>query len=54
MKDPRIERAMGLCKTLVGCFSYSWRRKKELSEAQKTTLFTRPQAQDEVFDKVGL
>ncbi len=35
MKDPRIERAMGLCKTLVGCFSYSWRRKRELSEAQK-------------------
>ncbi len=35
MKDPRIERATGLCKTLVGCFSYSWRRKRELSEAQK-------------------
>ncbi|XP_073488853.1 E3 SUMO-protein ligase ZBED1-like [Aquarana catesbeiana] len=35
MKDQRIERAMGLCKKLVGCFSYSWRRKRELSEAQK-------------------
>lgn len=35
MKDPRIDRAVGLCKKLVGCFSYSWRRKRELAEAQK-------------------
>ncbi|XP_061584717.1 E3 SUMO-protein ligase ZBED1-like [Cololabis saira] len=35
MKDPRIDRAVGLCKKLVGCFSYSWRRKRDLAEAQK-------------------
>lgn len=35
MKDPRIVRAMGLCKKLVSSFSYSWRRKRELTKAQK-------------------
>ncbi|KAK0140110.1 Zinc finger BED domain-containing protein 1 [Merluccius polli] len=35
MKDPRIDRAVGICKKLVSSFSYSWRRKKELARAQK-------------------
>lgn len=35
MKDPRIERAVVICKKLVSCFSYSWKRKKELAQAQK-------------------
>lgn len=35
MKDPRIDRAVGICKKLVSCFSYSWRRKKELAQAEK-------------------
>lgn len=33
--NERIERAVGICKKLVSCFSYSWRCKKELAQAQK-------------------
>jgi len=25
MKDPRIDRAMGVCKKVVSSFSYSWK-----------------------------
>lgn len=32
MRDPRIDRAVGLCTKLVGCFSYSWRQKKVLEQ----------------------
>lgn len=35
MKDKRIERAMGVCKKVVGAFSFSWKKKKELAAAQK-------------------
>ncbi|XP_051964499.1 zinc finger BED domain-containing protein 4-like isoform X1 [Xyrauchen texanus] len=35
LKDGRIDRALNVCKKVVGCFSYSWRRRRELSEAQK-------------------
>lgn len=35
MKDDRIGRAVGLCKKVVSSFSYSWRRKRELAEAQR-------------------
>ncbi|XP_056445916.1 E3 SUMO-protein ligase ZBED1-like isoform X2 [Gadus chalcogrammus] len=35
MKDPRIDRAVGLCKKLVSSFSYSWQRKRQLAEAQR-------------------
>ncbi|XP_041841996.1 E3 SUMO-protein ligase ZBED1-like [Melanotaenia boesemani] len=35
MKDPRIDRAVGMCKKLVSSFSHSWRRKRELAQAQK-------------------
>ena len=35
MKDPRIDRAVGHCKKLVSSFSYSWRRKRQLAEAQR-------------------
>ena len=35
MRDPRIDRAVGICKKLVSSFSYSWRRKRELAQAQK-------------------
>lgn len=35
MKDPRIDRAMGVCKKLVSSFSYSWKKKRDLAEAQK-------------------
>jgi len=35
MKDPRIDRAVGLCKKLVGSFSHSWKRKRELANAQR-------------------
>ncbi|XP_060764691.1 E3 SUMO-protein ligase ZBED1-like [Neoarius graeffei] len=35
MRDPRIDHAVGICKKLVSSFSYSWRRKRELAQAQK-------------------
>ncbi|KAI2655656.1 E3 SUMO-protein ligase ZBED1 [Labeo rohita] len=35
MRDPRIDRAVGICKKLVSSFSYSWRRKRQLAQAQK-------------------
>lgn len=34
MKDHRIDRAMGVCKKLVSSSSYSWKKKRELAEAQ--------------------
>ena len=34
MSDPRIDRAVEICKKLVSSFFYSWRRKKELAQAQ--------------------
>jgi len=33
--DPRISRATGLCKKLVGHFSHSWKKKAALTEAQE-------------------
>lgn len=33
--DDKISRAMGLCKKVVSSFSYSWKKKRELEEAQK-------------------
>ena len=35
MRDKRIERAMGVSKKVVSTFSYSWKKKKELTAAQK-------------------
>lgn len=35
MRDTQIDCAVGLCKKLVSSFSYSWRRKRELAEAQR-------------------
>lgn len=35
MKDPKISRAMGVCKKLVSSFSYSWKKKRDLEEVQK-------------------
>ncbi|KAL2085940.1 hypothetical protein ACEWY4_019260 [Coilia grayii] len=34
MKDSRVDRAVGLCKKLVGSFSHSWKRRRDLAEAQ--------------------
>lgn len=34
MKDPRVERAVGVCKRIVSAFSYTWKRKRELAAAQ--------------------
>lgn len=35
MKDSWVERAVGLCKKMVGFFSHSWKRRRDLAEAQK-------------------
>ena len=35
MKDKRIGHAMGVCKKVVSCFSYSWKRRRELKQAQR-------------------
>lgn len=33
--EPRVKRATGLCKELVGHFSHSWKKKSKLMDAQK-------------------
>ncbi|XP_067313700.1 E3 SUMO-protein ligase ZBED1-like [Pseudorasbora parva] len=33
-KDPRVERATSVCKKVVSTFSFSWKKKRELSNAQ--------------------
>ena len=35
VKDPRVERAVVICKKIVSSFSFSWRRRRELQIAQK-------------------
>ncbi|KAL7842215.1 hypothetical protein SRHO_G00239040 [Serrasalmus rhombeus] len=35
MRDPRIDRAIGVCKKVVGAFSNSWKKKKKLADAQE-------------------
>ena len=35
MKDHRIGRAIGLSKKVVSIFSYSWKKKRELTDVQK-------------------
>lgn len=35
MKDHRINRAMRVCKKVVSSFSYSWKKNRDLTEAQK-------------------
>jgi hypothetical protein len=32
--DPRISRAIGICKRIVAAFSQTWKRHRELSKAQ--------------------
>lgn len=34
MDDARITRAIGLCKRIVSSFSYSWKKRKEMTEVQ--------------------
>ncbi|ROL50917.1 Zinc finger BED domain-containing protein 6 [Anabarilius grahami] len=34
MQDPRITRAISLCKKTVSTFSYSWKKRRELAEVQ--------------------
>ncbi|XP_051982562.1 zinc finger BED domain-containing protein 4-like [Xyrauchen texanus] len=34
MQDPRITRAISLCKKTVSAFSYSWKKRRELAEVQ--------------------
>ena len=35
MKDPRIDRAVSLCKKVVSSFSFSWKRRRDLAKAQQ-------------------
>lgn len=35
MKDPRIERAVAVCKKIESSFSFSWKRRRDLATAQK-------------------
>lgn len=35
VKDPRIDRAVGVCKRIVNFFSHSWKRQHALENAQK-------------------
>ncbi|KAK7934198.1 hypothetical protein WMY93_005094 [Mugilogobius chulae] len=35
MRDPRIDRALGVCKKIVAVFANSWKKKKALAKAQE-------------------
>lgn len=35
MKDPRIDRAVAVCKKVVSSFSFSWKRRRDLATAQQ-------------------
>lgn len=35
-RDKRIERAVGVCRRVVSAFSYSWKKKRDLADAQET------------------
>lgn len=34
VKDPRIDRAIGVCKKTVSAFSYSWKKRRDMTELQ--------------------
>ncbi|XP_022073035.2 E3 SUMO-protein ligase ZBED1-like [Acanthochromis polyacanthus] len=34
VKDPRIDRAIGVCKKAVSAFSYSWKKRRDMTEVQ--------------------
>lgn len=34
MKDPRIECTIGVCKTALSAFSYSWKKRRDMTEVQ--------------------
>lgn len=34
MKDPQIERAIGVCKKVVNAFSFSWKKQREMAVVQ--------------------
>nr|XP_055024623.1 E3 SUMO-protein ligase ZBED1-like [Misgurnus anguillicaudatus] len=34
VKDPRIDRAIGVCKKAVSAFSYSWKKRRDMTELQ--------------------
>lgn len=34
VKDPRIDRAIAVCKKAVSAFSYSWKKRRDMTEVQ--------------------
>lgn len=52
-RDKRIERAVGVCRRVVSAFSYSWKKKRDLADAQETQT-PRSQVGHRVTDKMGL
>ena len=52
MKDHRIGRAMGFCKKVVSAFSYSWKKKRELTDVQKRLNLPEHSQTDRVSNQV--
>ncbi|RXN21998.1 zinc finger BED domain-containing 1-like protein [Labeo rohita] len=38
VKDPRIDRAIGVCKKAVSAFSYSWKKRRDMTEHQHNRI----------------
>ena len=53
LNDPRIDRVIGLCRKVVSSFSYSWKRQKELREAQRQKNLPEKKLKGDVVTRWG-
>ena len=53
LNDPRIDRVICLCRKVVSSFSYSWKRQKELKEAQRQKNLTEKKLKGDVVTRWG-
>lgn len=53
LNDPRIDRVIGLCRKVVSSFSYSWKRQKELREAQRQKNLPEKKLKGDVITRWG-
>ena len=53
LNDPRINRVIGLCRKVVSFFSYSWKRQRELREAQQQKKLLEKKLKGDVVTRWG-
>ena len=53
LSDSRIDRVIGLCRKVVSSFSYSWKRQKELREAQRQKNLPEKKLKGDVVTRWG-